>query len=381
MPRWNTTTKHEPNSINNGNRYEKKDRLSLENLNAITENAFYAVDKADEALEKAESAFQGNGTIITLNGQSQASMEVDSTPQESGTDRLITSAGVANALKNFTPGESYDDTELRGLIAGKVDKVAGKGLSTNDYTDEEKTKLAGLENYDDSEVRGLIAGKVDAVEGKGLSTNDFTDEYVQKINTNTSSIDTALNGLSKTARRDASNLSSEDIYSWKDALGIVSSGSTGVSVKVMESSLGSEYNFYNICTKINNAWATGGILKLIIENKGSTGFSTACYNISLDETGHTATEGAMTVFNPNSAFIFYPNYNGTGTTKYFTCNTYDTIKELQVSASSMSVRQQTINGKLTTLGFKISKNTVGFIYDSNLYDMLQNYSIRLYYLE
>lgn len=42
------------------------------------------------------------------------------------------------------------------LIAGKVDKQTGKGLSTNDYTTEEKTKLAGLSNYNDSEVRELI---------------------------------------------------------------------------------------------------------------------------------------------------------------------------------------------------------------------------------
>lgn len=36
----------------------------------------------------------------------------------------------------------YDATE--GL-AGKVDKVTGKGLSSNDYTDAEKTKLAGID--------------------------------------------------------------------------------------------------------------------------------------------------------------------------------------------------------------------------------------------
>lgn len=42
------------------------------------------------------------------------------------------------------------------LIAGKVDRQTGKGLSTNDYTTEEKTKLAGLSNYNDSEVRELI---------------------------------------------------------------------------------------------------------------------------------------------------------------------------------------------------------------------------------
>jgi len=53
--------------------------------------------------------------------------------------------------------EYYDDTELREAIEelneNKVDKVAGKGLSTNDYTTEEKEKLAGLNNYDDTEVK------------------------------------------------------------------------------------------------------------------------------------------------------------------------------------------------------------------------------------
>ena len=47
-------------------------------------------------------------------------------------------------------------TSLEEQISQKVDKEAGKGLSSNDYTDEEKVKLAGLENYDDTEVRGLI---------------------------------------------------------------------------------------------------------------------------------------------------------------------------------------------------------------------------------
>lgn len=53
------------------------------------------------------------------------------------------------------------------LIEGKVDRQTGKGLSTNDYTTEEKNKLAGLTNYNDSEVRELITAltlKVDGLE-------------------------------------------------------------------------------------------------------------------------------------------------------------------------------------------------------------------------
>ena len=48
-------------------------------------------------------------------------------------------------------------------VSGKVDKVTGKGLSSNDYTDADKLKLTGLENYDDTQVRGLIAGKQDTL--------------------------------------------------------------------------------------------------------------------------------------------------------------------------------------------------------------------------
>lgn len=51
------------------------------------------------------------------------------------------------------------------LIEGKVDRQPGKGLSTADYTTEEKNKLAGLTNYNDSEVRELITALTLKVNG------------------------------------------------------------------------------------------------------------------------------------------------------------------------------------------------------------------------
>ncbi len=51
----------------------------------------------------------------------------------------------------------------------------------NNYTSQDKQKLAGLENYDDSEIRQELGGKVDKVQGKGLSTNDYTDNEKQKL--------------------------------------------------------------------------------------------------------------------------------------------------------------------------------------------------------
>lgn len=42
-------------------------------------------------------------------------------------------------------------------ITTKVDKVSGKGLSANDFTNEAKSKLDNLENYDDTDVRVDVA--------------------------------------------------------------------------------------------------------------------------------------------------------------------------------------------------------------------------------
>lgn len=54
-------------------------------------------------------------------------------------------------------------------VDNKVDKEPGKGLSSNDYTSEEKTLV------------GTIINKVDKVQGKGLSTYDLTESRKNKL--------------------------------------------------------------------------------------------------------------------------------------------------------------------------------------------------------
>ena len=59
-------------------------------------------------------------------------------------------------------------------ISGKVDKVAGKGLSTNDYTTAEKTKLAGLSNYDDTQIQAAVDALQSAIDAL-TGVNDTTE--------------------------------------------------------------------------------------------------------------------------------------------------------------------------------------------------------------
>ena len=138
-------------------------------------------------------------------------------------DDINTLKKVYNALSGNTGGDVdlsnyYTKSEVDAKDNTKVDKVSGKGLSTEDYTTAEKSKLASLSNYDDSELRNLIGNtytksevdakideavtggevdlsnyytkpevdtkidtKVDKVEGKQLSTNDFTTALKTKL--------------------------------------------------------------------------------------------------------------------------------------------------------------------------------------------------------
>ena len=69
-----------------------------------------------------------------------------------GTDWVYVNAKATSDIAELQ-GEV---STLKTTVANKVDKITGKGLSTNDYTTTEKNKLAGLSNYDDTEVRNLI---------------------------------------------------------------------------------------------------------------------------------------------------------------------------------------------------------------------------------
>jgi hypothetical protein len=52
---------------------------------------------------------------------------------------------------------------LQAALNDKVDKVTGKGLSTNDYTNDEKNKLTGIEEAAQRNAVDSVAGKTGAV--------------------------------------------------------------------------------------------------------------------------------------------------------------------------------------------------------------------------
>ncbi|RIV23607.1 hypothetical protein DYU11_11540 [Fibrisoma montanum] len=56
-------------------------------------------------------------------------------------------AATATTLSGYGIANAYTSAQVDNLLAGKVNVATGKGLSTEDYTTAEKTKLAGLSNF------------------------------------------------------------------------------------------------------------------------------------------------------------------------------------------------------------------------------------------
>lgn len=87
------------------------------------------------------------------------------------------------------------DTKLKELEdeqTTKVDKISGKGLSTNDYTTDEKNKLAGIEAG--AEVNNI--SDADASELTGGEETNLHKHAAADVNYGEGSIETAVQEIS-----------------------------------------------------------------------------------------------------------------------------------------------------------------------------------------
>lgn len=82
---------------------------------------------------------------------------------------------------------------LKRLIDKKVEKVDGKGLSTNDFTNEEKEKLAGLSSVSMTGDYNDLFNKPEIPSTEGLATELYVDDVV------TAKVDTAVTNLVNSA--------------------------------------------------------------------------------------------------------------------------------------------------------------------------------------
>lgn len=188
-------------------------------------------DKGDKG-EQGEAGADGlttqvkvNGTtytqvngLITLPNYPTIPTNVSQLTNDSGYITSIPSEYVTetelNAKRYLTsvPNEYITEAELNAKgyltehqdISGKVDKINGKGLSTNDYTTEEKNKLNGIEenanNYSlpiasSNTLGGIKVGSGLSVDSNGVLSSSIGSSDLSNYQTKT---DNALTTTDKT---------------------------------------------------------------------------------------------------------------------------------------------------------------------------------------
>ena len=173
---------------------------------AIAETGHASFTKVDAVPTVAEA--KDNVLYLVMNADT-GFYDIYAKVDTDGTAAVVRLDDVSVNLDDYSTTEQMNEA-IATAIANKVDKVEGKGLSTEDFTTALKEKLVALPegaeaNYVKSvsdeftvseegklevkeiapaKVTGLpdaLAGKVDKVEGKGLSANDYTDEEKEKL--------------------------------------------------------------------------------------------------------------------------------------------------------------------------------------------------------
>ena len=90
--------------------------------------------------------------------------------------RVLMLKGEKGDPGSVDPSDYYNKTETNALLDTKVDKVSGKGLSTEDYTAADKTKLANIE----SEANKTI---IEQATGSSTSSVMSQDAVTTQLNT------------------------------------------------------------------------------------------------------------------------------------------------------------------------------------------------------
>ena len=104
-------------------------------------------------------------------------------------------------VKDISDISGYATTEYVNEVAsGKVDKIDGKGLSTNDFTDDDKSKLDKLKPYDDAQIQNDIALLKSRNEALSTSVDAISNAKADKssvtaIDTRVGTIETTIPNL------------------------------------------------------------------------------------------------------------------------------------------------------------------------------------------
>ena len=133
--------------------------------------------------------------------------------------------------------------EIEKQVNGKIDKVEGKELSTNDFTSNYKEKLENLENYDDTEIKQSIE--------EVTIKNSEQDNSISKMQEDLENLKNIINTISVVSQKGEDitlNNTVKDVQFRKFAIygNVKRDGEANLENSVKIKTVGSNVNLFNI---------------------------------------------------------------------------------------------------------------------------------------
>lgn len=97
-----------------------------------------------------------------------------------GSDGVWHNSESGESAENVDLSDYYNKSQIDNLLANKIDKAAGMGLSSNDYTTAEKNKLSSLSNYDDTALKSQISA-INGIPTVNSATSSSLYSYVDGL--------------------------------------------------------------------------------------------------------------------------------------------------------------------------------------------------------
>lgn len=197
-----------------------ENKVNAEDMNEIKTVVNNNADELNTAKEDIEGLQNGQGTAstdITSLKNRVSTLETDNSTNKTDINNLKTDNETNKSnIQTLQQDNETNKKDIVNLEENKVDKVEGKGLSTEDFTTELKEKLEGLKNYDDTEIKedisNLEAGQTEQDKQIDMLINALPTETQEAENINIKGTipvkfkEFAVGGNSKQETREGYNL-------------------------------------------------------------------------------------------------------------------------------------------------------------------------------
>ncbi len=226
---------------------------------------------------------------------------------------------ITEVLKAFE--NAPEGTNIANALAGKVDKVDGKGLSTNDFTTAEKEKLAGIESGANAYVLPAASASLGGVKTGGdvtitdgvISVNDDSHNH---IISNIDGLQSALDGKANSSHTHSQYLTSVKSLNTNNTSAQTVNGNEAITGsgtinlhKVAKTGSYNDLSNKPTIPTVNNGTLTIQKNGTVVATFGANQSTNATANITVpvkvseltNDSGFTTNKGTITGINMNGA--------------------------------------------------------------------------------